>query len=94
MLTISNKVGNLIEAMKLRLMLFIFFYLTLEFARLFLIVGAATHPLMALWGMTLFEVTAIIILNLLYGSTGVGRDINTLSFMEFCCTCSISRFIA
>ncbi len=35
---------------------------------------------MALWGMTLFELTAIIIFNLLYGSTGVGRDINTLNF--------------
>ena len=80
MLSISSKANNIAQAVKLRVMIFIFFYLLSEFARFFIMVGVDKHPLMAMWGSVFFELTAIIIFNLLYGMTGVGRDINTLNF--------------
>lgn len=80
MLTISNKVSHIAEAVKSRLMIFIFLYLTFQFSLLFIMASVSTHPLMAMWGNIFFEMTAIIIFNLLFGASGVGRDVITLTF--------------
>ncbi len=80
MLTISNKLGNIAEAVKLRVGIFIFLYLSLQFALFFIMASVSTYPLMAMWGGIFVELTAMIIFNLRYGRTALGRDINTLIF--------------
>lgn len=80
MLSMSNKSINIVQALQLRAMIFLFFYLSLEFSRLFVFSGVNLYPLMAMWGVVFSELTTIIILHLLYGTTGVGRDVNTLNF--------------
>lgn len=80
MLSISNSAVKFAEAVLLRLMIFTFCYLSYEFATMFISAGAKTHPFMAVWGDTIFEATVIIILNLQFGNSSVGRDVNALKF--------------
>jgi hypothetical protein len=80
MLSIPNIFIKISEATLTRITMFLLFYLTLEFARMFISASAATHPYMAMWGNILFEATVVIIFNLLYSNNGAGRDINTLNF--------------
>lgn len=80
MLSISSKAIHIAQALKLRGMIFIFLYLSMEFNQLFFMASVSTQPLMAMWGNIFFEMTAIIIFNLLFGASGVGRDVITLTF--------------
>lgn len=79
MLTIPNMLVKFGELIWPRIKIYILFYLALEFGRMFISVGAKPHPYMALWCGVFFDATIIVILNLLYGATAVGRDINTVN---------------
>ncbi len=65
---------------KLRSMIFLFLYLALAFSRLFILSSSKTHPEFAVWGIVFFDATVIIIFNLRYGNSHIGRDVNTLNF--------------
>lgn len=68
------------HALKLRGMIFLFLYLALAFSRMFIFASSQTHPEFAVWGNVFFDATVIIIFNVLYGNSLVGRDANTLNF--------------
>ncbi len=80
MLSIPSGIIRFAEVALQRMMIFILFYLSLEFVRMFISASAPTHPYMAMWATIFFELTVIIIVNLQFGSFSVGRDINTISF--------------
>ncbi|WP_338848953.1 hypothetical protein V8J88_08415 [Massilia sp. W12] len=63
---------------KSRITIYLTYYLSLEFTRYFISASAAANPYIAMWGAIFSAVTLIIILDLLYGDSKVGKDINTL----------------
>jgi hypothetical protein len=80
MLTIPNNLVRFFESVRLRVMIFTFFYLSLEFSRMFISASAETYPFMAILADLFFSVAIVIIFNLLYGEENTGRDVNTLNF--------------
>lgn len=85
MISNSSNLIKYFEAILLRLMIFAFIHLTLEFSRVFISASAGMHPYMAIWGDIFFEATVIIIFNLLYGMESIGHDTNTLNFYALIC---------
>jgi hypothetical protein len=80
MLTIPNIIFKLAAAVRTRLTIFLFIYLTLAFSRTFITASPATNPLFAIWANVFLEATIIIIFGLLYSDQSIGRDVNTINF--------------
>ena len=79
MVTIPSYVVKIGETIWLRATIFLYFYLSLIFARMFVSAGAHDHPYLVVICAFFYEAMSIIIFNLLYGKYSVGRDINLLS---------------
>lgn len=80
MLSIPHSAIKVAEAVLLRVMIFAFVFLELQFTRMFVSASAAEFPYMAMWGTILVDATAMIILALLAGEHSVARDTITLNF--------------
>ncbi len=74
----KNTILSYANSLKSRIVLSLCYYLSLEFTRYFIFASSGTHPYMAMWGAIFSATTVIIIFNLLYGHSKVGKDINTL----------------
>ena len=82
MLTIPNYVVKIGAAIWLRVTIYLFFYLSLVFARMFVSAGSNDHPYLVVICDFFYEATCILIFHMLYGRYSVGRDINVLRSRE------------